>query len=95
MMSRQERRQLRQIERNLYAADPHWAKLISGGWPSRQERKRRTLNMTLDVIAVVLLVLGLLANVFIAVIAGVVTAVFALRLHVARRRRGGNPRLAH
>ena len=95
MMTRQERRQLRQIERELYAADPNWARLIAGGWPSRRERQRRTLNLTLDVLAIFLLAVGLVANVPIAVITGLITAMFAIRLHIARRRRGRKPRLAH
>jgi hypothetical protein len=94
MLSRQEQRQLRQIERGLYAADPNWANLIAGGWPNRKERHRRTLNVTLDVLAIFLLGIGLLASVPIAVITGLITAGFAIRLHIARRRTR-RPRLAH
>lgn len=94
MMSRRERRQLRRIERGVYATDPHWAKLIAGGCPSRYERKRRSLNMTLDVLAVVLMVFGVMAGALLVILAGVVVGACGVSLHVSRRRRAGRPRWA-
>ncbi len=95
MMSRQERQQLRQIERGIYESDPHWARLISGGWPSAYERKRRKVNVLVDVVAVVLLLVGVLTGALVVIVAGVLCGIVAGRLHVSRRRRASRPRLAN
>ena len=94
MMSRRERRQLRRIERAIYATDPHWARLIAGGRPSAYERKRRVLNVWLDILAVTLLILGALTGLVLVILPGVLLAVMATALHVSRRRRATRPRLA-
>jgi hypothetical protein len=94
MMTRQERRQLRQIERAIYASDPHWARLISGGRPSAYERKRRVLNLWLDILASVLLLVGMLTGFLMLILPGIVVMFLAATLHMSRRRRATRPRLA-
>lgn len=93
-MTRQERRQLRQIERAIYASDPRWARLISGGRPSAYERKRRVLNLWLDILASVLLLAGTLTGLLMLVLPGIVVMFLAAALHISRRRRATRPRLA-
>jgi hypothetical protein len=94
MLSRKERQRLRQIERAVYATDPHWARLISGGRPSAYERKRRKLNRWLDLFAGALLLLGALTGLLLVILPGVTVAILAAFLHISRRRRATRPRLA-
>jgi hypothetical protein len=94
MLSRQERQRLRQIERAIYATDPHWARLISGGRPSAYERKRRKLNHWLDILAGVLLLLGALTGLLLVILPGITVAILATSLHISRRRRATRTRLA-
>jgi Flp pilus assembly protein TadB len=95
MLTKQERQQLRQIERNIYATDPHWARLIAGGRPSEFERKRhRVRNLVLDVLAALVVLAGVLLGQLVLISLGVAVAVVAACLHVSRRRRTVRPRLA-
>ena len=92
MMSKRERRQLRQIERNEYATDPRWATLMSSWQPSRRGRYRRLAVVALLVIAAALVVLSVMAGAVVLVLAAGVVTIMAAVLHVVSRQTG--PRLA-
>jgi hypothetical protein len=86
MMTDEERRQLRQIERDLAADDPRLALLMSG----RRYRRRPTPPLAwivpVDIVAIAMLVLAVATGLLVLIFVSTLVTVLALSLHVIRRR---------
>jgi hypothetical protein len=86
MMTKQERRQLREIERGLHASDPRLVMLMSGGTYRQAPANRRTTLVLVDVLALATIVLAVATGVLAVIFLCSLVTVFAMSLHVVRRR---------
>lgn len=85
MMTKEERRQLRQIERELDASDPRLALLMSGGTYPRTAPSR-TLLILFDVLAVSMVVVAVATGALALIFASSLVTVLAMSMHMVRRR---------
>lgn len=85
MMTKEERRQLRQIERELASSDPRLALLMSGG-TYRRSSPALALLVLFDILAVAMIVLAVATGELVLVFASSLITVVAMSLHVVRKR---------
>jgi DUF3040 family protein len=89
-MTKQEREQLRQIERALAADDPRLAMVMSGGTYQRSvrraARRRRLLLVTIDLLALVTIVAAAASGLLVLIFLGSLVTLLALCLHVVGKR---------
>ena len=85
MMTKEERRQLRQIERELASSDPRLALLMTGG-RYRRPAPALALLVLVDILAVAMIVLAVATGVLVLVFASSVVTVIAMTMHVIRKR---------
>jgi hypothetical protein len=86
MMTKQERRQLREIERGLHASDPRLVMLMSGGTYRRAPAGRRIVLVLVDLLALATIVLAAATGLLPVIFLSSLVTVFAMSLHVVRRR---------
>lgn len=86
MMTDEERRQLRLIERELAASDPRLALLMSAGRYRRRPGPRLAWLVLADVLAVVMIALAVATGLFVLILVSSLVTVLATSLHVVRRR---------
>jgi hypothetical protein len=88
MMTNQERQQLRLIERELVAADPRLAMIMSGGAYRRSvrraTRRRRLLLVLVDLLALALIVLAVATGLLPLIMVSSAVTLLALTMHVIR-----------
>ena len=86
MMTDEERRQLRLIERDLAASDPRLALLMSAGRYRRRPGPRLAWLIPVDILTVAMVVLAAATGLLVLIFASSLMTVLALSLHVIRRR---------
>ena len=89
MMTKHERQQLRQIERELVATDPRLAMLMSGAYrrsARRAARRQRLLLVLLDLLALALVGWAAATGLLVLIFVSSLVTVLAMSLHVVRRR---------
>lgn len=87
MMTEDERRLLREIERGLMTTDPKLVLLMSGGTYRRPARRRRRATVVmLDLLALAMIVLSAATGSLVLIFVSSLATVLAVGLHVVRRR---------
>jgi hypothetical protein len=87
MLTKQEQRQLREIERGLHASDPRLVMLMSGGtYRKAPPARRRTTLVLLDALAFIMIVLAAATGALVLIFLSTLVTMFAMSLHVVRRR---------
>jgi DUF3040 family protein len=86
MMTKQERRTLREIERGLYATDPRLVMLMSGGTYRQAPASRRAMVVLVDLLALAMIALAAATGTWALVFVSMLVTLLAMSLHVVRRR---------
>jgi hypothetical protein len=85
MMTKQERRQLREIERELQVSDPRLDLLMSGGTYPRPFPSRLVLVLV-DLLAAAMIVVAVVTGLLVLILLSSLTTVLAMSMHVVRKR---------